>query len=30
MVEGPDEARIAAYVNDMIEQAALDIPPSKS
>jgi len=30
MVEGPDEARIATYVNDMIEQAALDIPPSKS
>lgn len=26
MVEGPDESRIAAYVNQMIEQATLDIP----
>ncbi len=26
MVEGPDESRIATYVNDMIEQATLDIP----
>ena len=30
MVEGPDEARIATYVNDMIEQASRDIPPSKN
>ena len=26
MVEGPDEDKIATYVNDMIEQACLDIP----
>jgi len=30
MVEGPDDARIAMYVNDMIEQAKLDIPPRQS
>ncbi|HOT10694.1 MAG TPA: phosphoglucosamine mutase [Polyangiaceae bacterium] len=30
MVEGPDEARIATYVNDMIEQASRDIPPSNN
>lgn len=28
MVEGPSETRIAEYVNEMIEQASLDIPAS--
>ena len=30
MVEGPDESRVAAYVNDMIEQAQLDSPKDAS